>query len=78
VRETYGFGADVVVDALGDYDLTRMVDDEGNALYAFPHEGSGPVPMATVERALTHVVDCLDGCPTNTTCVQRDGQSVCE
>jgi len=38
------------------YDLTQMLDEEGNAISPFAHEGTGPVSKPRFERAWNHRV----------------------
>jgi len=57
VRATYGFGNGVTVPELVDetgvpYDLSRMLDDEGNPISEFGHEGTGPVSPEVRQRAM--------------------------
>lgn len=53
--ETYGFGTGrhMLTDEAGTtFDLTQLLDMDGNSLYDFAHEGQGPVPMDMMQRAL--------------------------
>jgi hypothetical protein len=64
VQAVYGFGAPwrgfVYRDGNGQrHDMTQMRAADGTPLTDFPHEGSGPVPMETVERATA--LDVLTG-----------------
>jgi hypothetical protein len=61
VRATYGFGAGVTVPDFVDetgqpYDLSKMLDETGEPISDFAHEGTGPVPAEVRERAMATTV----------------------
>lgn len=54
-RQTYGFGTgryNFTDDTGTTYDLTQLLDADGNSLVDFGHEGQGPVPIDVIGRAL--------------------------
>ena len=60
VRATYGFGNGkyFVTDEDGImHDMSKVLDDMGIPLVEFAHEGTGPVPMEMLDRALEVRVD---------------------
>lgn len=60
VRSAYGFGTGRFFQADGDgvlYDLTRVLDDNGEPIVDFGHEGTGTVPAAVIVRALSVTVE---------------------
>jgi len=62
VRATYGFGSGEAMAIDGDgtlYDLTRFLEEDGTLISDFPHPGTGPVPEAVRNRAMTTFVQPL-------------------
>jgi hypothetical protein len=60
VRGTYGFGTGRFTFTDGEgvlWDLTRVLDDAGDPLVGFGHEGTSTVPRTIIERALAVVVE---------------------
>ena len=57
VKATYGYGAPwygfIMEDDEGvSHDLTQMLYPDGSPISEYPHEGTGPVPLETIERML--------------------------
>ena len=59
-REVYGFGTGryTLTDETGKvHDLTQMLDENGDPIVDFSHEGQGPVPKDMMQRALEHCIE---------------------
>lgn len=56
VRLTYGFGNGAYTFTDGttgiEYDLTRMIDEDGEPEVAFSHPGTGPIPIERIRKAM--------------------------
>jgi len=60
VRLTYGFGNDEYTFTDGttgiEYDLTKMIDADGNPEVAFAHPGTRPISIERIRKAMNHKV----------------------